>query len=311
LIRGIGDGMSDFISEPIKGLKKSVEELNPTLFVDGVARGTGSLARHTVVGFADSASLLTDTLSKNMAVLTLDRSYAQRRDRVVAGRDSDSTTMTRSIGIGSQKLFQGVIDGLTGVVKAPIRGAEKHGIEGFAKGVGKGLLGLVVKPVIGISDAATDVMIGVKSSVEVGNGGLRKNQMRPRRTLYGHERAVRAYTLGDATASSLMMRSRLAGDLYMSHCDIGNKVALLSSKRLLLLGEDGHELMMLKFKLINHTEVTQVPKPSGGNEWGVLLFISNPKRKSAVDIISCGRESIAIELCSQIKRCINLSASEV
>ena len=47
-----------------------------------------------------------------------------------------------------------------------MRGAETRGVEGFAKGIGKGLLGLLVKPVIGLSDAATDVMIGVKGSVE-------------------------------------------------------------------------------------------------------------------------------------------------
>jgi hypothetical protein len=62
---------SDFVAEPVKGLKKSVKELDPTYLVDGVARGTESLARHTVGGFADSASLLTETFSKNMAVLML------------------------------------------------------------------------------------------------------------------------------------------------------------------------------------------------------------------------------------------------
>jgi hypothetical protein len=41
---------SDFVSEPVKGLKKSVRELDPFFLVDGVARGTESLARHTVGG---------------------------------------------------------------------------------------------------------------------------------------------------------------------------------------------------------------------------------------------------------------------
>ena len=270
-----------------------MKELNPSLFVDGVARGTvsivafyklifnnfktisqGSLARHTVGGVADSASLLTETLSKNMAVLTLDRTYAQKRDRGITGRDNEggTTNFVDGVGNGSVKLLRGVVDGVTSVIRAPMRGAEKHGLQGFAKGVGKGLLGLVVKPVIGLTDAATEVMIGVKGSVDGGSiNNMRRNQIRPRRAMYGRERAIRTYSLADATASSLMMRSRLAGDLYLSHCDIGNRFALLSVKRLLILGEDGQERIMIKLKLIKRVEVRQVPKPDGGNEWGEYL----------------------------------------
>ncbi len=62
---------SDFVNEPVKGFKKSIEEMNPTFVVSGVARGAGSLGRHTVGGLAGSAAMLTETAAKNMAVLTL------------------------------------------------------------------------------------------------------------------------------------------------------------------------------------------------------------------------------------------------
>ena len=81
LMRNLGDGVSDFVSEPVRGFKQGIEEMNPGLFAEGLARGTGSLARHTVGGFADSAALLAQTAASNMAVLTLDRKYAQKRDR--------------------------------------------------------------------------------------------------------------------------------------------------------------------------------------------------------------------------------------
>jgi vacuolar protein sorting-associated protein 13A/C len=119
----------------VKGLKRSVKELDPSFVVDGVARGTESLARHTLGGFADSASLLTETFSKNMAVLTLDRNYAQRRDRRAALRVAEGGTATFVEGVesGVVKLIRGIVEGVTGVVRAPIRGAEKRGVEGFAK----------------------------------------------------------------------------------------------------------------------------------------------------------------------------------
>jgi len=107
-----------------------VQEMDATHLVDGVARGTLSLARHTVGGFADSAALLAETFSKNMTVLTLDRRYAQKRDRKDALRGQDGVNVAVGIGSGVQKLAQGFIEGVTGVVRAPLRGAEKRGFEG-------------------------------------------------------------------------------------------------------------------------------------------------------------------------------------
>ena len=312
LIRELGDGVSDFVSEPIRGLKKSVEELDPTLFVDGVARGTGSLARHAVGGFADTASLLTDTLSKNMAVLTLDRKYAQKRDRDQIDTDIDGSkkTFVHGVGSGGIKLVQGLFDGVTGVVRAPMRGAEKKGMEGFAKGVGKGLLGLVVKPVIGISDAATDVMVGVKGSVEGRNGDdhryLRCIQLRPRRAFYGTERALRCYQLEDASASNLMIKTRLAGDFYVDHCFVGNRIILIGVKRFVLLGQDGRDQMIIKLSQIKKLEMRNVPKPDGDFEWGIVIFLRTPKNSgSEVKTINCGDKQTALQLQAILSKSMN------
>lgn len=49
---------------------------------------------------------------------------------------------------------------MSGLIKNPLRGAESGGFAGFARGVGTGMLGLVVKPVVGVTDAATDVLQG-------------------------------------------------------------------------------------------------------------------------------------------------------
>lgn len=124
LFRGIGDGVNDFVNEPMKGIKKSIAKLDPKYLVDGVARGTGSLARHTVGGVADSAALLTSTFSKNMAVLTLDRRYAQKRDRgnSLQSEEPGDFLFLDGLESGFVKLAQGFIEGVTGVVKAPMRG---------------------------------------------------------------------------------------------------------------------------------------------------------------------------------------------
>lgn len=322
LIRGLGDGVSDFVSEPVKGLKRSVEELDPSFVVDGVARGTGSLARHTVGGIADTASLLTETFSKNMVVLTLDRKYAQRRDKAASLRaDGGNVTVVDGLESGVVKLLRGVVEGVSGVVRAPMRGAEKRGVEGFAKGIGKGLLGLLVKPVIGLSDAATDVMIGVKGSIEGAAEGSNpsssarlRDQLRPRRAFYGRDRAIRQYELADATAAALMMRTRLATEQYLSHCDMGGRVALMSIRQALIIGEDGQELLVVKFKQIASIEVRRVPGSKEDSQkmvWGVLIFLNKPRNNgSEIEVVTCEENDVAMELAAQLRRGVALAKSD-
>ena len=72
---------------------------------------------------ASLIALLTDTLSKNMATLTLDRRYAQQRDRgrLEKGYENNAKTFVDGVGSGTVKLLKGVFDGVTGVVRAPMR----------------------------------------------------------------------------------------------------------------------------------------------------------------------------------------------
>ena len=315
LIRGIGDGVTDFVMEPMKGFRRALNELDPGYAVDGVARGTESLARHTVGGIADSASLLMETFSKYMAVVTLDRRYAQKRDRNKSLRlKSDAkVTLVGGVESGFLKLVLGFQEGVTGVVKAPIRGAEKRGFEGFAKGLGKGLLGLLVKPIIGITDAATDVMIGVKSTVEYKeaqrqNLALVRNQFRPRRPMYGRDKVLRPYSMEDAAAATLMLKTRCAGENYMSHLEMNDRVALLSIKRLVILGPKGEEQLALKFKHVNRLEVRSIREDDGITEgWGIVVILNTPRRNgSDVEVISCRSEQEAIDLCALIQQGVDL-----
>jgi hypothetical protein len=267
------------VSEPIKGLKKSVKELDPTHVVDGVAKGTGSLARHAVGGIADSASMITETFSKNMAVLSLDRRYAQQRDQGLERRRDGG--FVEGVGSGGIKLARGVFEGVTGVVRAPIRGAERSGVEGFAKGVGKGLIGLVVKPVIGISDAATEVMIGVKGSMQEGNGlnssrHLQEmQQLRCRRAFYGEDRAIHAYKKADARALQLMSRTKMAGDQYLGHCTVGARVALFSTRQFVVLQENGKAKRVFKYEYVKEVEARQI-STEGKLLWACVVALASP-----------------------------------
>lgn len=241
-----------------------------------------------------------------MAVLTLDRKYAQRRDRF-KNQPGSSTTFVKGVESAMGKLFGGVAEGVIGVVRAPVRGAEKRGVEGFAKGVGKGLIGLVMKPVIGLSDAATDVMVGVKGALD-GDNEIVSTHIRPRRAFYGRDRQLRPYEIVDAISSAIMMRTRLAGEKYLSHVDMGGRVAILGVKRLLLLGDDGRTQLLIKLRNIKFVELRQVPKPDeSGMEWGILIFLKNSTYKD-IEVITTEDADIANDLFTKIKQGVNISS---
>lgn len=61
------------------------------------------------------------------------------------------------------------MEGLTGFVSKPIRGAKEDGVGGFFKGVGKGTIGLVARPAAGVVDFASGSFDAVKKLVKFTN----------------------------------------------------------------------------------------------------------------------------------------------
>ena len=57
--------------------------------------------------------------------------------------------MVSGVGYGGLAFCKGIFFGITGLVTEPYKGAKKTGAKGFASGIGKGLIGVVAKPVAG------------------------------------------------------------------------------------------------------------------------------------------------------------------
>ena len=57
--------------------------------------------------------------------------------------------MVSGLGYGGLAFAKGIVYGITGLVTEPYKGAKKKGAKGAAVGVGKGIIGLVAKPVAG------------------------------------------------------------------------------------------------------------------------------------------------------------------
>lgn len=152
------------------------------------------------------------------------------------------------------------------------------------------------------------------SSVEGSSGSQNSSlvqQVRPRRALYSTDRMIRPYNVADAAASALMLRTRLAGDNYLDHLDMGDRVALLSAKRILLLGSQGEEQLVLKFKHIESLSVREIDKEDGSRGWGIIVVLNTPRRNgSEVEVINTKDKTQADELCQLLEQGMKVVASE-
>ncbi|KAK8753087.1 hypothetical protein OTU49_002418, partial [Cherax quadricarinatus] len=224
LVVGLTKGVEDLFYEPIQG---AIE--GPGEFAEGVLLGVTSFMGKTVGGAAGAVSRITGTIGKGVAALTLDEEYQKRRREAMHRKPADGI---ESLARGGKGIVTGVVDGVTGVFLKPIDGAKEEGVEGFFKGVGKGMVGLVTRPASGVIDFASGsfdaVMRATDATEEV-------ERYRPSR-LIDADGVVRPYVKRFAEGAKMLQeleKGRYAKtDLYIAHANItGSKSLLIATNK--------------------------------------------------------------------------------
>lgn len=167
LMMDLKQGVNDFFYEPIQGIIKGPEEA-----VEGIVIGVHSLFSHTVGGTIGALSKISGTLGDGMSSLTFDDDLKRRRRL----RRREQPNIARS----GRDLVEGFVGGITNLVKQPVSGAKEDGFEGFVKGVGKGVVGVVTQPATSIVDFATGTLKALKFCVNEDKGPSR---LRPPRVI--------------------------------------------------------------------------------------------------------------------------------
>ncbi|KAF9211914.1 hypothetical protein BGZ59_007452 [Podila verticillata] len=206
LFNNLSSGVADFFYEPYQGF---IMGDRPQDFGLGLARGTSSLLKKTVFGFSDSLAKISGSVGKGLSAATMDKAFQERRR------------------MGSQ------------------RNAPKHALSGLSKGasslaqgvgVGKGLVGVVTKPLVGVFDFTTNVTSGIRNTTTVFDKDQRRKRI-PRHvpkngilTLYDKSEAVGQYWLKQVDSG------RYFYDDYIAHLVLkgDNMVAMLTSKRIMV-----------------------------------------------------------------------------
>ncbi|XP_026401188.1 uncharacterized protein LOC113297020 isoform X1 [Papaver somniferum] len=183
--RNMGLGIKDFLSVPARGILKS-----PSGIFTGMREGTRSLFSNTVYAVSNAATQFSKSAHKSIVALTFD-------DHAVSKSEDWKGLTAQSSG-----LLNEFLEGLTGFLQSPIRGAEKHGLPGVLSGIALGTAGLVARPVASILDVTgrTAQSIRNRSSLHQPHR-LRVRFPRP----LGKYLPLRPYSWEEAIGASVLM----------------------------------------------------------------------------------------------------------
>lgn len=136
--RSLGFGIRDFISVPAKSIVQ-----NPGGIVTGMAQGTKSLLNNTVFAVSNAAAQFSKAARKGVVAFAFDEEFVAEIERRQQGQGSHN-----------QGVLNDFLEGLTGLLQSPIRGAEKHGLPGILSGIAVGAAGLIARPMVSILEVS-------------------------------------------------------------------------------------------------------------------------------------------------------------
>ncbi|ORY77300.1 vacuolar protein sorting-associated protein vps13 [Protomyces lactucae-debilis] len=231
LFNNITSGFADIFYEPYQGFILSDRRGEIPI---GIAKGTASFVKKTVFGISDSFSKVTGSVSKGLSVATMDKQFQERR-RMTRARNRPKHALY-GVQSGGMALLSSFGSGVEGLARQPFEGAEKEGAAGFFKGVGKGVLGLVTKPVIGVFDLASNVSEGIRNTTTVFDSeGIDKVRL-PRHV--GKDGVVRPYNENEALGLFWLHQlnnGKFQKENYLAHYNLTDGTMLLITYETIML----------------------------------------------------------------------------
>lgn len=221
LVGNVADGVKAFFTEPVQGLMHG-----PGAFVGGLGKGTTQLVSKTAYGLLNSVSKITNTVSNGVASLAMSDSY--QADRAA----------------GKSNIVHGVWSGVTGVFTETGAGLKEEGFVGGLKGLGKGLVGVVAKPVTGAIDTVTNVVNNVKDVTH------KEKVVEPLRSprYIPLDNVLETYNRHLSDGIVLLQKANSASGIrvlpterYVVHCVVngGMQILLLTTDKVVLLSAHG------------------------------------------------------------------------
>ncbi|XP_078044296.1 vacuolar protein sorting 13D isoform X1 [Augochlora pura] len=149
-------GSVDFLGNPL-GFVNDVTEGVSGLIYEGSVK---TLVKNVTHGISNSAAKVTESLSDGLGRVIMDERHEEARQRIRANTVGSSDHLVAGLkGFGF-----GLLGGVTSIFKQTYDGAANEGFPGFFAGFGKGVVGTITKPVVGMLDLATETATAVRET---------------------------------------------------------------------------------------------------------------------------------------------------
>uniref|UniRef100_A0A4D5S772 Putative vacuolar-sorting-associated 13 protein c-terminal n=1 Tax=Ixodes scapularis TaxID=6945 RepID=A0A4D5S772_IXOSC len=223
LVRALGSGVSALVVLPYRGLVQG----RPWAFLMGVSHGTSTMLRHISSGALSSVTQLATSVSRNLDRLSLDPEH-------LAWKESLRTGPSAGLGQGLSTLGISLLGAVAGIVDHPMQALiheESRGPTGFVKGLGRGLVGAVAKPISGAAELVAQTGKGILQGTGWGECSRRRHQAQPYQDGPSSEARLRASLSGQELLLALRVELLQDGNTSQSF------VLVLTWQCLFLLSE--------------------------------------------------------------------------
>ncbi|EFA82683.1 vacuolar protein sorting-associated protein 13 family protein [Heterostelium album PN500] len=304
LFKNFGVGFKDFFVSTGKGIVGSD-------FRSGVSSGSKSLAKHTVYGLFDSGTKFSSSAAKALSTLSMDQQYILERQYISAEAPGNAI---QGFSLGGRIFVISLQRGFTGIFRLPYYGGKEGGFVGGLQGVGKGIVGIVLKPLAGSFDFVSKSCEGVKNSTHL---NMERKRIRYPRPLFS-DTPLKVYDEAEAYGQFLFITNlissgrlkRLSPDQinmpllemvskderYVSHLIYKNRKTLLfTNKRIVYLKDTDGFRKKFDVKYTSILDVIEEPsdirvKVSQAHKIRVL----NPRKRKSYYIKCQGEAKVYI-----------------
>lgn len=283
LVKTIWEGVYDFVSYPLQGMIKS-----PVEFLNGLMKGSESLMFRLVSTAANTINRVANNTRNVMLVLRLvsnSNAYylsdisdnpTEVLDRPVSAKTATDQMHSRHLVLGASNVtpaylptnvLQGLVKGLSGVLKFPYHGFKRGGFKGMLFGLIRGSFELLTKPIFGWLTGISFLMSKCQTwfSYRINLGHRRRLQrIRPPRIFEPTDSPLNCYQAEEYIGTELLSRTcngmyrseryichytLCAGSSFNGECGemASELLVLLTERRLLVVGGGTTDYCELKW----------------------------------------------------------------
>jgi vacuolar protein sorting-associated protein 13D len=202
-------GSVDFLGSPLGFVSDVTEGVSGLLFEGNVQ----ALVQNVAHGLSKSTAKVTESLSDGLGHVIMDEEHEETRQRI---RKVHTGSSSDHIVAGLKGLGFGLLGGATSIFKQTYEGACNDGFQGLISGFGKGLVGTVTKPMVGVLDLASEAASAVRDS---SRSRLAPGRFRAPRCVIGPGGLLPQYTKQQSQGQEFLysINKRNYSELFMAY----------------------------------------------------------------------------------------------